>query len=122
MRASGSSGNVTIEISHRSTCWIRRTPVARSRRALHGAKSDGQSIERTAPASARAPRAPSATLRISRPSRIEPALILLQRRPHAERLVGIVLKQHLDAGRTAPRQALRERPRRHHVAAAGPRD
>ena len=77
-RASGSSGKVTTEISQRSTFSRRRTPVARSRRPFTARKP----IERPSSAPARMSASTSralATSRIRRPSREEPARVLLER-------------------------------------------
>ncbi len=115
-RASGSSGNVTTEISHRSTFSSRRTPDARSRRPLTVRKPIDKPVER-AGAHQRVHLARAFDLRHQAARRVEPARVLFQCAPHADRLVGVVLEQHLDAGGPALAQAFGEGAGQHDVAA-----
>ena len=115
-RASGSSGKVTTEISQRSTLARRRMPVRASRRPLHGAEADREAVER-AGAHQGEHLAGAGDLGHQAAAGVEAARVFFQGCPHADRLGGVVLEQHLDAGGAAFGEAVAEGAGRDHVVA-----
>ncbi len=103
IRASGSIGKVTTEISQRSASTMRRTPVLASVLAPHRAKADRQPVERAGA---------HQVVHLARPAdgRRQPAAheqaarVLADLAPDADRLGRIVLEQHAHAGSTPARQ------------------
>ena len=114
-RAPGSSGNVTIEISQRSIASSLRMRVFGSSRPLHGAKADREPVG-GAGLEQRQQLARPHHLGDQPAARVQPAHILAQLEPDADRLGRIVLEQHRHAAHAALPQRGRERARHHHVA------
>jgi hypothetical protein len=83
--------------------------------AAHGAIADRQTID-GALAHQRQQLAPARDIGDQTSPRPQPAKVLMQIEPDADRLGGIVLKQHRDFPQAALRQRLGERARHHHVA------
>ena len=114
-RAPASSGNVTMEISHRSTAMQPAHPRARIDLPLTVRKpidSPSTAPARSSDSSSRA----RATSGISRPRARKPARILAQFEPDADRLGRIVLEQHRDAVHAARGERRGESAAHHHVA------